>query len=93
MLRPDPGLRGALVTGRPARGDEEPLCYCFGFTHGDVRRQVTESGTSDIPARIEAGIRARLCRCATLNPSGRCCLGEVKAAVAAAQAARGEDGR
>ena len=79
------------MTGRRDRVAEDPLCYCFGFTHGDVRRQVAETGTSDIPARIEAGIRARLCRCASLNPSGKCCLPEVREAVVAARAERAKD--
>ena len=74
------------------RADLEPLCYCFGFSRGDVRRQVLETGHSDIPGRIEVGIRAMLCRCASLNPSGKCCLGEAKAAVEAAVAARLEGG-
>ena len=80
------------MTPPGAGADEEPLCYCFGFSHGDVRRQVVETGHSDIPGRIEVGIRARLCRCASLNPSGRCCLGEVRAVVAAAMVAPQQGG-
>lgn len=68
--------------------DPAPLCYCFGFSRADVRRQVAERGDSDIPARIAAEVRAGRCSCEVKNPSGTCCLGEVNAAVKAALASR-----
>jgi len=61
--------------------DPVPLCYCFGFTRADVRRQVAERGDSDIPARITAEVRAGRCSCEVKNPSGTCCLGDVNRAV------------
>jgi Zinc binding domain len=69
---------------------EEPrlLCYCFGFTSGEVQRQVEETGASTIPARITAEIQAGRCDCKRKNPSGACCLGEAVAAVKAAEAAK-----
>jgi len=65
-----------------------PLCYCFGFSRADVRRQVADRGESDIPARIAAEVRAGRCSCEVKNPSGQCCLGEVNGAVKEAQEAR-----
>jgi hypothetical protein len=44
------------------------LCYCFGISREDFRRD---------PSRREfvvAKTRAGLCSCETRNPSGRCCL-------------------
>jgi uncharacterized membrane protein YdjX (TVP38/TMEM64 family) len=73
--------------------DPIPLCYCFGFSRADVRRQVAETGRSDIPERIEAEIRAKRCRCTTANPSGACCLAEVKAAVDEARSRRKDGDR
>ncbi|ABS25757.1 copper chaperone Copz family protein [Anaeromyxobacter sp. Fw109-5] len=64
--------------------DPAPLCYCFGFSRADVRRQVAERGDSDIPARITAEVRAGRCSCEVTNPSGTCCLGDVNEAVAEA---------
>ncbi len=61
--------------------DPVPLCYCFGFSRADVRRQVAERGDSDIPARITAEVRAGRCSCEVRNPSGACCLGELNKAV------------
>jgi hypothetical protein len=61
--------------------DPIPLCYCFGFSVADVRREIAETGRSTLAARITAGVRAGNCACETRNPSGRCCLGEVNRTV------------
>lgn len=54
-----------------------PICYCFGHTLEELRREVATTGTSRIPrviaARMEDG-----CECETSNPRGRCCLGTVQ---------------
>jgi Zinc binding domain len=68
--------------------DPAPLCYCFGFSRADIRRQVRESGLSDIPALIAAEVKAGRCSCETKNPSGACCLGDVRRAVQDALGAR-----
>lgn len=66
--------------------DPVSLCYCFEFTRADVRAQVQATGRSTIPERIAAEIKAGHCACETKNPSGVCCLGEVRKAVKTAQA-------
>ncbi len=67
--------------------DPIPLCYCFGFSRADVRREVAATGLSTIPARITAEVKAGRCECETKNPSGACCLGEVNKAVKDAKSA------
>ncbi len=67
--------------------DPIPLCYCFEFTRAHVRREVAETGDSTIPDRIDAEIRAGRCACERKNPSGACCLGDVRKAVKEAKAA------
>lgn len=61
--------------------DPVPLCYCFGFSRADVRRELASGGQCTIPERIAALIKAGRCACALKNPSGACCLGEVNRAV------------
>jgi hypothetical protein len=61
--------------------DPVPLCYCFGFDRADVMHQMAETGTSDIPGRIAAEVKAGRCSCEVKNPSGQCCLGEVNRVV------------
>lgn len=70
--------------GAKEKRDPVPLCYCFGFSRADVYREVESTGTSTIPDRIEAEIRAGRCACRRKNPSGACCLGEVREAVSEA---------
>ena len=71
----------AIRVGVKEREDPIPLCYCFGFSVADVRREIRETGRCTIPTRITAGIRAGRCSCEVMNPSGGCCLGEVNKAV------------
>jgi len=58
-----------------------PLCYCFGFDESLVRDEISQTGSTTIPARVSRLIREGLCACEARNPSGACCLGEVNKAV------------
>jgi hypothetical protein len=69
-----------LVTAK-ANGDVRPLCYCFGFTEGDIRREITQAGETRIPSQIGRFIKEKICACEIRNPSGACCLGEVNKTV------------
>ena len=62
-------------------GDRRPICYCFGFTEGDVREDIAQNGTSMIPKQISQLIKAGMCACEVRNPAGVCCLGEVNLTV------------
>ena len=54
-----------------------PLCYCFGFDESHLREEISKTGNTTVPERISRLIREGLCACDVLNPSGKCCLGEV----------------
>ncbi len=58
-------------------GDDVSLCYCFGFKRGDLRRDLKEKGSTDIPDRIKQGVKEGRCDCERKNPQGACCLGNV----------------
>ena len=60
-----------------ATTDPIPLCYCFGFDESNIREEIAQTGTTTVPARISRLIREGLCACDVLNPSGKCCLGEI----------------
>jgi hypothetical protein len=66
--------------------DPVPLCYCFNVTRADVRAEVQSTGECTAPERITAEVQAGNCACEVKNPSGACCLGEVRKAVKEAQA-------
>lgn len=74
-------------------GDDVPVCYCFNFKRGDIRRDLTKRGTTDIPERIEKGIAEGLCACERKNPQGACCLGNVASAVKKIKNELSPDGR
>lgn len=65
-----------LVTSKTA-GDVKPLCYCFDFTEGDMRKEIARTGNTSIPAQVTQLIKEKLCACEIRNPSGACCLGEI----------------
>jgi Zinc binding domain len=53
------------------------VCYCFGFTRGDIHDDIAGTGRSTIAERITAAVKASNCACEVKNPSGKCCLGSV----------------
>jgi hypothetical protein len=63
-----------------------PVCYCFGFTPVMVREVLLETGKSPIVERIASEMNGEFCACEFRKPQGSGCLGNVKAAVKAAQA-------
>ncbi|MEK7763245.1 MAG: hypothetical protein AAB433_16850 [Nitrospirota bacterium] len=68
--------------------DPVPVCYCFGVTERMIHEDIQRTGRSSAFARIRAEVKAGNCRCEVENPSGRCCLGEVRQAEKRAAAER-----
>ena len=54
-----------------------PICYCFGYSMADVRRDLSTVGRTEIPATITNEVRSGHCACEVKNPQGSCCLGNV----------------
>jgi hypothetical protein len=67
--------------GLKEAADPVPLCYCFGFTRKDIQNEIAETGCSTVAERITAEVKAGNCACEVKNPSGKCCLGDVRRAV------------
>jgi len=57
------------------------VCYCFLHTEADIERQLRETGKTDVFESIKSEVEAGNCACEVRNPSGKCCLGEVQAAI------------
>jgi hypothetical protein len=55
-----------------ASGLNVPVCYCFGWTRGEILEDAR--GLEVITAHVRAG----RCACDVRNPQGRCCLGNVR---------------
>jgi hypothetical protein len=76
-------LRDQIRTslGAKRQGTETQLCYCFDYTKRDIIEEIENTGKSSAVDDITAKVQAKLCACEIKNPAGRCCLGQVRAAV------------
>jgi hypothetical protein len=45
----------------------------------EIESELRQSGASTVVDRIAAKVKARECACEVRNPSGQCCLAEVRA--------------
>lgn len=64
--------------GAKEKADPIPVCYCFGFTRKDIQDEIVNTGHSTVADRITAEVKAGNCACEVKNPSGKCCLGNVR---------------
>ena len=71
--------RVRVAIGQKLTGPQRTLCYCFGFSAGDIQAQIAARGSTTIPSEITDRCRRGEDRCAQTNPQGHCCLGNVKA--------------
>ena len=62
-------------------GSDGLVCYCFLHRRADIARQLGETGRTDLFDSIQAEVEAGNCACEVRNPSGKCCLGEVRQAI------------
>ncbi len=62
-------------------GGDGLVCYCFLHRRGDLARELREGGPSRIFDAIRDAVDAGDCACEVRNPSGKCCLGEVRATI------------
>jgi len=72
--------------GQKEKGDPSLICYCFGFTLGNIRRDIATRVKTDIPALVRAEVKAGHCACEVKNPQGSCCLGNIAKATKAIEA-------
>lgn len=73
-LRVLPGFKGS-----PSQNDL--VCYCFLYRRQDIEDELRAAGDTTIFERITAEVKAGNCACEVRNPSGDCCLGDVKKAI------------
>jgi hypothetical protein len=66
---------------------DRTVCYCFGVSESDIRRETAETGRSTAGDRVTALVKAERCACEVKNPQGSCCLGNIAAVTAEARAA------
>ena len=50
---------------------QDLVCYCFGYTAEEIKKDFRENGRSTIMERIAAEKKDGKCNCETTNPKGR----------------------
>lgn len=70
-----------VPVGSKQKGPEKQLCYCFDYTVKEIDEEIETIGKSSAVDDITAKVQAELCACEVKNPAGRCCLGQVRAAI------------
>lgn len=63
---------------QPVNRSSHPVCYCFGSTKENITNEITETGHSTVIEWITRRVQADECACEYKDPTGRCCLGEVR---------------
>lgn len=69
---PDETFRRADIkkrAGPHARRRERLVCYCFGYTAGEIEDDA-RSGHNLVPSAITKEVRAGNCACEVMNPGG-----------------------
>ncbi|MBI4494218.1 MAG: copper chaperone Copz family protein [Chloroflexi bacterium] len=61
--------------------DPVPVCYCWSFTERQIVEDVLAHGRSTVREYITQRVADGACGCELNNPAGRCCLGNVGAAI------------
>jgi hypothetical protein len=66
---------------QPENDSPHPVCYCFGYTEENIAEEIEDTGESTVAEWITERVQNEECACEYKNPTGRCCLGDVRGAV------------
>ncbi|MFQ6616743.1 MAG: hypothetical protein ACE5HZ_08295 [Fidelibacterota bacterium] len=58
--------------------DPRTVCYCFRHTREEIESDFLKFGRSTVEEEIREKVDGGGCSCEVTNPSGRCCLGDVR---------------
>jgi hypothetical protein len=50
---------------------QDQVCYCFGYTEDDIKKDYRENGRSTLMERVASEKKNGNCNCETTNPKGR----------------------
>ena len=65
-----------VVVGLKDNATINTTCYCFGWTKEKIKEQLNSFGKCNVLEDIKSKMNTSGCLCESLNPSGRCCLGD-----------------
>ena len=64
--------------GTKAASKPVPVCFCFSHTARDITTDLARHGRSTINESVKAAVGQGLCACEHLNPTGKCCLADIR---------------
>jgi len=70
-----------VTVGIKDRAKPANLCYCFGWTKEMIEDEIKKHGKTKALDDIQKKMKDIGCSCEIKNPSGSCCLGDVKKAI------------
>ncbi len=57
---------------------DDRICYCFGWAKHRIADELEKTGSTKALHDIRFKMKTQGCSCTTLNPSGKCCLPDIK---------------
>ena len=68
----------SVVVGHKEGAKPATVCYCFDWTKEKIKAEIDATGDSTALDDIKEKMKRIGCSCEVLNPSGRCCLEDVR---------------
>lgn len=57
--------------------NNKKLCYCFNYSKDDFELAIVNGRENELIEEIKGKMKNPGCSCSTMNPSGKCCLGDI----------------
>jgi len=76
----------SVVVGLKEGATPATVCYCFAWTKEKIASELKATGSTTALDDIKVKMENPGCSCETLNPSGKCCLGDVTKMIKALEA-------
>ncbi len=67
--------------GLKEQANPKTVCYCFNWTKEKIEKEIKELGITKAIEDITEKMNTIACNCEHNNPSGKCCLKDVKKAI------------
>lgn len=61
--------------------DSSTVCYCFSWSVSKMKKDILQTGETKALEEIKSKMKTSACACSKNNPSGKCCLKDVKEAI------------
>lgn len=67
-----------IEVGLKEWANPKTICYCFEWTKEKIENDIVKYGKTNVVEDITSNMNTVGCSCETKNPSGKCCLKDIK---------------